>query len=113
MSVTIDAGWVADPPDSEQIADLPGDVQQTREGVVERLAHELGMYSNSGGDGTAANDGYLLTGAGKAYYQTAAPTARPNGVALSTADKGRLWVDSDGTVGARLYVYTGSAWTLV
>jgi hypothetical protein len=48
-------------------------------------------------------------GSARAYYQTSAPTLRPDGItALGANDDGRIWVDSDNN---DAWVWDGSAFT--
>jgi hypothetical protein len=48
-------------------------------------------------------------GSARAYYQTTAPTLRPDALtALGASDDGRIWVDSN--AGNDLNTWTGSAW---
>lgn len=60
--------------------------------------------------GTSAG-GQHVAGSAVAYVQSAAPTTQPDGTSLaSTADDGRLWIDTDDD---RLYYWTGSAFKLI
>lgn len=56
---------------------------------------------------TAGAGGEHKPGSAKCYYQSSAPTTRPDGTALSSADYGRLWIDSDD---GSLYRYTATGW---
>lgn len=80
-------------------------IRELKSAIYERLVKEMVMNTSSG---LAAEDGWMRSGSGKIYYGDTAPTTRPDGVtALSSADYGRLWVDSDDMT---IKVYTSSGW---
>lgn len=80
-------------------------IRELKSAIYERLVKEMVMNTSSG---LAAEDGWMRSGSGKIYYGGTAPTTRPDGVtALSSADYGRLWVDSDDMT---IKVYTSSGW---
>lgn len=64
------------------------DIREFKEAVYERLDKEHVMDT---GSGLAADDGYHLEGSAKIWSSETAPTTRPDGVALSAADDGRVW----------------------
>lgn len=102
-----DSSFVVSPADSDPINEGAGEIRDTRQAFVERMAKEHTMYTNSG-DGTVAADGWLRSGAAKVYVQASAPTTRPDGsTALSATDNGRLWADSDNNL---LYMYSHPNW---
>lgn len=85
----------------------------TRSDIRERMENEHSSYTTKGGTsgGSVAADFLHKAGSGRVYYQASAPTLRPDGVtALSAADAGRLWIDSDT---AAPYLWTGSAWLAI
>jgi hypothetical protein len=82
----------------------------TRVDIRERMENEHSSYTAKGGTsgGSVAADFLHKAGSGRVYYQSPAPTLRPDGVtALSAADAGRLWVDSDLMT---LYLWDGAQW---
>jgi hypothetical protein len=85
------------PTNSEYVKDGPLEIRDLRKGTRIRLAkeHVLPASSSAGGEHKA--------GSAVAYYQSSAPTQRPDAsTSLSAADNGRLFVDSDDK---KLYVY--------
>ncbi len=57
---------------------------------------------------TAGVGGEHKAGSGRPYYQSTAPTLRPDGVtALGASDAGREWIDSDDN---SRHVWSGTAW---
>ena len=91
-------GWSeTTPADTEFVKDGAKEVRDLRKGARIRLAkeHDTPAASSVGGEHKA--------GSAKAYYQSSAPTTRPDGsTALTAADNGRLFVDSDDNA---VYVY--------
>lgn len=76
-----------------------GEIQFLREAVRARLNKEHKALVT--GDVTAGlGGGEHVMGSAMVYYQTTAPTLRPDGVtALDSSDKGRVWVkSSDNTI---------------
>ena len=63
-------------------------IREVKEAVRERVIKEHVMNLSSG---AASEDGYHRAGSSKIYIQEAEPTTRPDGVALSAADDGRMW----------------------
>ena len=57
------------------------------------------------GSASPADGGEHKKGSARAYYEASDPTTRPDGVTLTSADDGRLYVDSDNQV---LKVYDGT-----
>jgi hypothetical protein len=83
-------------------------IRQLKSSVRERLERE----HINGTEEDSETHGWHREGSAKAYYESAAPTNRPNvstapAVALSATDAGRLWIDSDTGLS---YVWTGAAW---
>ena len=79
-----------------------GEILNLRKATRARLAkeHDTPAAASVGGE--------HKQGSAKCYYQSAEPTLRPDGVtALSSADYGRLWIDSDD---GSLYRYTATGW---
>lgn len=71
----------------------PSIIRATKQGVRERFIKEHTQDLTSG---LEAEDGFHRQGSAVSYFQSAAPTLRPDGVTTLTAgDNGRLWVDSD------------------
>ena len=93
-------------PDSGDIpSEGPARFQGTKLGVRERIEKEHTMNLSSGLPG---NDGWHKNGSAKQYYQESAPTTRPDGVTLLTADdNGRAWIRS---TDKRRYVYVHPDW---
>jgi hypothetical protein len=99
-------GWtITDPTDSEFFKDGAKEIRDLRTGVGIRSDKEhVALAGSSAG-------GEHKEGSAKAYYEATGPTNRPDGsTALTAADAGRLWVDSDDQL---LYHYNGSAWALI
>ncbi len=81
------------------------EIVSLRAGIGDRLGKEH-IDPAAGGVG-----GEHIAGSAMAYYQATAPTLRPDGVtALSSADYGRVWVDSDDK---SVYTYTSGGWAPV
>lgn len=80
------------------------DIVDLKTAIFERFVKEHVMNL---GSGLAVEDGYHLSGSSKDYFQTVAPTLRPDGSALSADDYGRRWVHSTTLVE---YIYTSSGW---
>jgi len=94
MSQTWDSNFNNTPVIDDDISEGAAAIQDTREAVYERLAHEH-ETAESGTAGTAINDGWHLPGSAKAYYGSV-PITRPNSVTpLDLKDNGRLWIDSE------------------
>lgn len=90
---------------SQPRRDGAAEILSLRQGVRKRMSkeHKTLAASDAGGE--------HLQGSAKGYYQTTAPTLRPDGVtSLNADDAGRLWFDSDAGV---LWVWTGSAFSRV
>jgi hypothetical protein len=102
MDVTVDATFLASPPDDGNLNEGDDTIRATRVADYERRAVEhIGKTSE-----TQATHGIHRKGSAICYYQAAAPTLRPDGVtALTDADQGRLWLDTDTDI---LYVYKGT-----
>ena len=74
------------------------------------MENEHSSYTTKGGTsgGSVAADFLHKAGSGRVYYQATTPFLRPDGVTpLSTADAGRLFVDSDSMI---LYLWDGARW---
>ena len=108
------AAWMTQPLDSDAVGSGNDEIWALKSAVatVVNLEHDLVA-------GDAAKQGQHKLGSGIIYYGTSAPTTTPGGVALSVADKGRLWYDTTTlNLGATppvygiLKVYDGSAWQL-
>ncbi len=108
-------GWDVTAPANADVLSLGAlEIRDLRIGVGNREAMEHVK------DASAKAGGEHLSGSAKAFYQSAAPSERPDGVnnpwgdgatsLVSTGDDGRLWVDSDNKV---LYVWYGNAFGLV
>lgn len=92
------------PPDSgEKVSSGPIEIRDVRKGVRIRAEKEHTTYGNSSAGGEHK------PGSAVAYYQSAAPTVRPDTTTpLSSADNGRLWIDSDTNY---VYIYIdGTGW---
>ncbi len=71
----------------------PSVIRATKQGVRERFSKE---HTQDLASGLEAEDGFHRQGSAVSYFQSAAPTLRPDGItALDSNDNGRLWVDSD------------------
>lgn len=83
------------------------EINSLRKSIRGRMNKEHGALV-TGDVTTGVGGGEHKAGSAKVYYQTAAPTLRPDGLtALDTNDKGRLWIkDTDGS----LYQWDGAAW---
>ena len=96
------SSWIITSPENgDDLSVAAQEIRSVREGVASRINKEhVDLASGDAG-------GEHVTGSGMAYYQSAAPTERPNSVSFSSSDKGRMWCDKDeGT----LWVYSGSNW---
>lgn len=89
---------------SDLLSDIDTTIQNFKQAVYERVSKEHVMDLN---DGYPTTDGYHRAGSAKVYYQGSAPTNKPDGVALSTNDAGRLYINSSTK---RIAVWDGSAW---
>lgn len=79
-------------------------IRELKENLRVRLAHEHAWAVGAPG---YTVQGLHRMGSAIAYYQASAPTTRPDGTtALTTADAGRLFIDSDTN---SIQVWTGSA----
>jgi hypothetical protein len=111
MAITWDAGFLTSPSGAAAGSTLDTVIQQFKEAVNERLLkeHVLGT--------SVALDGLHLAGSAQAYYQSGiVQTNRPDAVALTARDYGRLLVDSAAVATlakAPAYVYTASGWVPV
>jgi len=109
MSVTVDwdATFEASPNGSESLGNGDNRVLALKTALRERLIKEHKFDPA----GTQADHGQHLSGSAISYYQSAAPTKRPDGTtALSAEDNGRIWVDSDD---GYIYYYAHSSWVLL
>jgi hypothetical protein len=108
-SITWNAAWAADPLDSDSPSQGASEIREVKDAVEERMKNEHTTYTGDGTSGTALIDWNHKEGSAKAYYEATEPTQRPNAsTALSAADAGRIWIDSDD---GAVYYYSGSAWT--
>ena len=100
-------GWdVTAPADSDAQSSGDDEIRDLRKGVAIRANKEHVDYAAS------SVGGQHVEGSAMAYYvATTAPTTQPGGDALSAADEGRIYVDSDDS--NNTYVYTGSAWAKI
>lgn len=107
MSINDGTGenWVETLPGDDDIAgNGPVEIRDLRKGVNLRVEKEHVPFA----DGTVG--GEHKQGSAKVYYQSAAPTLRPDGVtALDSTDYGRIWIDSDTGL---VYRYLPAGWTL-
>jgi len=109
MSVTVDwdATFEASPNGSESLGNGDNRILALKTALRERLEKEHKFDPT----GTQADHGQHLAGSAISYYQSAAPTTRPDGTtALSADDNGRIWVDSDD---GYIYYYAHSSWVLL
>lgn len=68
-------------------------IRQLKENLRTRLEYEHAWAVGTPG---ATAQGWHSEGSAKVYVQAAAPTNRPDGsTALTSADEGRVWIDSD------------------
>lgn len=107
ITVTWDSAFKNSPPGSQDPRYGDDRMRETRLAIEERfvLEHKIG-----GGD-TNSKHGWHREGSAISYYETSAPTNRPDGAtALDTDDTGRLWFDSDDGL---FYVWNGSSWVSV
>lgn len=91
-------GWdITAPANADNLPDGAKEIRDLRKGLGIRLdkEHVTSAASSAGGEHKA--------GSAVAYYQSSAPTQRPDAsTTLTAADNGRLFVDSDDKI---LYVY--------
>lgn len=90
---------------------LDDKIKELKTAHSERFNKEHRMYNspvNPSAAGAAADDGYHQPGSAKPYYQATAPTARPDGVTLTSDDNGREWIDS--ATGAHYHYVHGTGW---
>jgi hypothetical protein len=92
------AGWdITAPADIDAVALGAQEIRDLRRGIATRINREHVTLAE------ASAGGWHKAGSAKAYYQSAAPTQRPDAAtALSADDNGRLFVDSDDQ---KMYVY--------
>lgn len=102
-NISWDTSFNSSPTDGDKVGLGYADIQETREGVQERLSpeHEFDLSV-----GTSDRQGLHKAGSAVAFYQASAPTQR-NGVALGADDIGIEWCDSDTGL---LYFWTGTDW---
>lgn len=94
----VPAGGASPTGGDDAIRDLKGAV---RERVIKEHVMDL-----SGG--VAADDGWHREGSAIAYYESSAPTNRPDAAtSLDSDDAGRLWYDTDTGL---VSIWSGSAW---
>lgn len=103
------------PNDWDEGAPLISDARRLGAGEILNLRKATRARINKEHDDCATGDVTLGLGGGehspgsaKCYYQSGAPTLRPdNATALDSNDAGRIWIDSDD--GSKYY-WSGSAW---
>lgn len=100
---TWDATFNTKPAGSRSPAQGDDDIREFKTEVQGRMDHETVWL-----DSTLITGGVNRAGSAKAYYQSGAPTLKPNSAdgALAAGDAGRLWVDSDDM---SINVWDGSA----
>ena len=101
----MDSTWLANPQDADTPSFGDDEIRGTRVEFHDRLTkeHVIG--------GTTAADGAHKEGSARVYYQTTAPSLRPDAATnLDTNDDGRLWNDSDDKIQR---IWDGSAFQLV
>jgi hypothetical protein len=83
-------------------------IREVKSAIRERIAKEHKMDLATG---TASADGWHIQGSAVDYYQSSAPTTRPDGVtALDVNDYGRRWTHSVTLVQS---VYTSTGWVAI
>lgn len=99
------AGWVTTAPaNADNLSAGAQEIRDLRLGVGIRSDKEhVALATSSAG-------GEHKPGSAKVYFQTSAPTLRPDGTtSLTSGDYGRLYWDSDAT-SPTLQIYTASGW---
>ena len=106
MTNTADGtSWtITEPGDTDPRNEGATEIRGLRAGVGIRMDREHVTLAGSsvGGEHKA--------GSAVSYRQSGAPTTRPDGVSLTSADNGRLWVDD---ADEKMYVYVHTSWVAV
>lgn len=103
----------AAPADGDVISNGAKEIRDLRKGLKYRLDKEhvtLAAGTLDGSDLDTTGGGEHKIGSALAYSASSAPTERPGGDTLTSADEGRLWVDTGNDF---LYYYDGSAWVAI
>ena len=109
---TWDANFEASPDGDDNPGQGDDKIREFKLEVRKRIGNEHGDYVNTAGgaDGSQSADWVHKKGSARAYYQSDAPTLRPDGqTSIGTNDAGRVWVSNGGN--SPIMVWTGSAWT--
>lgn len=101
--ISWDSAFNSKPVSGDKVGRGYANIQETRQGIQERLVseHEFDLSV-----GTDVRQGLHKAGSAVAFYQASAPTQR-NGVDLAAADAGIEWIDSDNGM---LSVWSGTEW---
>lgn len=107
MATWDDAGYNNEPRDTSSPKAGDDAIRSTRKEVYERAGNEHTNDGDSESDGGRLKDWNHKQGSAKVFYQSSAPTLRPNGsTSLDDDDAGRLWIDTDTD---QLYVWVDAA----
>lgn len=105
MATTWNTAFEGTPAGSADPAEGDDRIRELKSATRERIEKEHVMDT---GSGLYSEDGWHREGSAIAYYESSAPTNRPDGAtALDTDDAGRLWVDSDDRSS---WYWDGTAW---
>lgn len=105
MATTWNTAFEGTPAGSAAPAEGDDRIRELKSATRERIEKEHVMDT---GSGLYSEDGWHREGSAIAYYESSAPTNRPDGAtALDTDDAGRLWVDSDDRSS---WYWDGTAW---
>ena len=108
---TWDANFEASPDGDDNPGQGDDKIREFKLEVRKRIGNEHGDYVNTAGgaDGSQSADWVHKKGSARAYYQSDAPTLRPDGqTSIGTNDAGRVWVSNGSDHLTK--VWTGSAW---
>lgn len=107
MAETWDVTFEALPTNTEDASLGDDRIRSTKLAIRERITKE--HFFDPAEAGTQPRQGLHRAGSAVSFIQAAAPTTR-NGVALTSADNGLLWVDTDDML---LYIYQDPNWVSV
>ena len=104
---TWDGSFEATPAGGNKPSLGPSVIRATKQAIRERFSKE---HTQDPASGLEAEDGFHRQGSAVTYFQLTAPTTRPDGSTLLTAeDNGRLWVSGD-SGNHQLWIYKHPAW---
>lgn len=103
-TVSWDSAFEDTPGGDDSPDTLDDRITELKENLRVRLEKEMHWAVSE----SSTVQGWMKEGSAKGYYESTAPTNRPDGsTALDSDDAGRIWVDSDDDT---VHVWNGSSW---